>query len=262
VRAGVGRVRRAVLTADEAMLQITRLVALNGEGHEITVRPASGLASGLVVLDDLTAGDLRRLRDDGHAPAVVIGTTGTTGTTDGRYQAWLRLSTDELDPQVAAQAAHDLQERYGPDHGRALAHVGPLAGFVAHGARGARGDHTGARGARGENGADATTADTRVPATPVTIQGAGDEPGRVTPAAARALVAAEERVAAQREAATHQQEQGGDGIARWGGRLVEAFAAELGRDDEAAGTADPWQRRRRRPETGRADDARDGRGDR
>jgi len=257
-------VRRAVLTADETMLQITRLVALNGQGQEITVRPANGLASGLVMLDDLTTGDLRRLRDDGHAPAIVTGTTGTTGTMDGRYQAWLRLSTDELDPQVAAQAAHDLQQRYGPDHGhnRALAHVGPLAGFVEHGARGERGDHTGARGARGENGADATTVDTRVPATPVTMQGAGDAAGRVTPAAARALAAAEERVEAQREAEVHQQEQGGAGVVRWGGRLVEAFAAEVGRDDEAAGTADPWRRRRRRPETGRADDERDGRGDR
>jgi len=251
-----GRVRRAVLTADEAMLQITRLVALNGEGHAITVRPASGLASGLVLLDDLDAAGLRRLRDEGYTPAVV---TGTTGTTDGRYQAWLRLSTDELDPQVAARAAHDLQERYGPGEGRALAHVGPLAGFVAHGARGG---HTGARGARGENGFDMTTAETRVSVEPVTMQGTGDAPGRVTSAATRALAEAEERVAAQREAAAHQQEQGGDRAMNWGGRLVEAFTAELGRDDEAAGAADPWQRRRRRPETGRADDERDGRGDR
>ncbi len=250
-----GRVRRAVLTADEAMLQISRLVALNDQGHAITVRPASGLASGLVVLDDLIAGDLRRLRDDGHTPAVVTGTTGTTGTMDGRYQAWLRLSTDELDPQVAAQAAHDLQQRYGPDHGhgRALAHVGPLAGFVAHGARG---DHTGARGARGEKDGEA------VPL--VTVQGAGDEPGRVTPAATRVRAEAEERVEARRATEAHEQEQnrGGDRAVSWGGRLVEAFTAELGRDDEAAGTVDPWQRRRRRPETGRADDERDGRGDR
>jgi len=255
-------VRRAVLTADEAMLQITRLVALNGEGHAITVRPANGLASGLVVLDDLDAAGLRQLRDEGYTPAVVTGTTGTTGTTDGRYQAWLRLSTDALDPQVAARAAHDLQERYGPGEGRALAHVGPLAGFVAHGAHGARGGHTGARGARGENGFDMTTADTRVSVEPVTMQGTGDAPGRVTSAATRALAAAEERVAAQREAAVHQQEQGGDRAVNGGGRLVEAFTAELGRDDEAAAPADPWQRRRRRPETGRADDARDGRGDR
>ncbi len=254
-----GRVRRAVLTADEAMLQITRLVALNGEGHAITVRPATGLASGLVVLDDLDAAGLRQLRDEGYTPAVVTGTTGTTG---GRYQAWLRLSTNELDPQVGARAAHDLQERYGPGEGRALAHVGPLAGFVAHGARGEQGDYTGARGARGENGFDMTTAETRVSVEPVTMQGTGDAPGRVTPAATRALAEAEERIAAQREAAAHQQEQGGDRAVNGGGRLVEAFTAELGRDDEAAGTADPWQRRRRRPETGRADDARDGRGDR
>jgi len=131
-----GRVRRAVLTADEAMLQITRLAALNGQGQEITVRPASGLASGLVLLDDLTAGDLRRLRDDGHALAAVIGTMGTTETTDGRYQAWLRLSTEEVDPQVVARAAHDLQQRYGPGEDRALAHVGLLAGFVDQGAGG------------------------------------------------------------------------------------------------------------------------------
>ncbi len=254
--------RRAVLTADEAMLQITRLAALNGQGQEITVRPATGLASGLVVLDDLTAGDLRRLRDDGHTPAIV---TGTTGTTDGRYQAWLRLSTDELDPQVAAQAAHDLQQRYGPGQGRDLAHGGPLAGFVAHGARGERGErggHTGARGARGENEADMTSAGTRVPATPVTMQGAGDASGQATPAAARALAAAEERVAAEREAEAHQRGQGGEGIARWGGRLVEAFAAEIGRDNETGESTDPWQRRRRRPGIERPDDERDGRGDR
>jgi len=260
-----GRVRRAVLTADEAMLQISRLVALNGQGYAITVRPASGLASGLVVLDDLDGAGLRRLRDEGHTPAVVTGATGATGatgTTDGRYQAWLRLSTDALDPEVAARAAHDLQERYGPGDGRALAHVGPLAGFVAHGARGEQGDHTGARGARGEKGAEAAAPDTRVSLTLVTMQGTGDASGRVTPAATRALAEAEERVAAQREAAAHQQEQGGDRAVNGGGRLVEAFATELGRDDEAAGTADSWQRRRRRPETGRADDARDGRGDR
>jgi len=107
-----------------------------------------------------------------------------------------------------------------------------------------------------------TTADTRVSVEPVTMQGTGDASGRVTPAATRALAEAEERVAAQREAAAHQQEQGGDRAVNWGGHLVEAFTAELGRDDEAAGAADPWQRRRRRPETGRADDARAGRGDR
>ena len=238
------------------MLQISRLVMLNSQGHAITVRPASGLASGLVVLDDLDAAGLRRLRDDGHTPAVVTGATGatgTTGTTDGRYQAWLRLSTNELDPQVAARAAHDLQQRYGPGYGRALAHVGPLAGFVAHGARG---DHTGARGARGEKDGEA------VPL--VTVQGAGDEPGRVTPAATRVRAEAEERVEARRATEAHEQEQNrsGDRAVSWGGRLVEAFTAELGRDNEAAGTVDPWQRRRRRPETGRADDERDGRGDR
>ncbi len=258
-----GRVRRAVLTADEAMLQITRLAALNGQGHDITVRPANGLASGVVVLDDLDGAGLRRLRDEGYTPAVV---TGATGTTDDRYQAWLRLSTDALDPQVAAQAAHDLQRRYGSGEDHALAHVGPLAGFVAHGARGEQGDHTGARGARGargEKGAEAAAPDTRVSLTLVTVQGTSDASGRVTPAATRALAAAEERVEARRaaEAQEHEQNRGGAGSARWGGHLVEAFAAELGRDDEAAAPADPW-RRHRRPETGRADDERDGRGDR
>jgi len=253
------RVRRALLTADEAMLQIGRLVALNAQGHAITVRPAAGLASGLIVLDALDAAGLRRLRDDGHAPAVLTGTGGTGGTggtTDGLYQAWLRLSTDALDPQVAAQAAHDLQQRYGPGQGRDLAHAGPLAGFVAHGVRGERGDHTGARGARGER-EDAAIA-------LVTVQGAGDAAGRVTPAASGALAEAQERVDARRatEAQAQEQDRGGDRAVSWGGRLVEAFTAELGRDDEAAGTADPWQRRRRRPETGRADDGRDGRGDR
>jgi len=244
-------VRRALLTADEAMLQISRLVALNAQGQDITVRPATGLASGLVVLDGLDAAGLRRLRDEGHTPAAVTGTTATTGTTEGRYQVWLRLSTAELDPQVAAQAAHDLQQRYGPVQGRDLAHAGPLAGFVAHGAWG---DHTGARGARGERDGEAASL--------VTVRGAGDEAGRVAPAASRALAEAQERVEARRMTEEQEQDRGGDRAVNGGGRLVEAFAAELGRDDEAAGTADAWQRRRRRPETGRADDERDGHGDR
>ena len=245
------RVRRALLTADEAMLQISRLVALNAQGQDITVRPVNGLASGLVVLADLDVAGLRRLRDDGHTPAVLTGTTGTRGTTDNRYQAWLRLSTDELDPQVGAQAAHDLQQRYSPGHGRDLAHAGALAGFVAHGAQGG---YTGARRARGERDGAVTAL--------VMVQGAIDEAGRVAPAASGALAEAEERVEAQREAEAHEQNRGGDGAVSWGGRLVAAVAAELGRDDEPTGTADAWQRRRRRPETGRADDERDGRGDR
>ena len=259
MRDGGGQVRRAVLTADKAMLQVTRLAALNAQGHDITVRPMSGLASGLVVLDDLDAAGLRRLRDDGHAPVVVTGATGATGTmgtTDGRYQVWLRLSTDEVDPQVAARAARDLQHRYGPGEDRALAHVGPLAGFVDHPLFFIPDDHTGTRGARGETDGAAASL--------VTVQGAGDAPGRVTPTATRVLAVAEERVEARRATEAHEQEQnrGGDGSARWGGRLVEAFATELGRDDEPAGTADSWQRRRRRPGIARADDEHDGRGGR
>ena len=245
------RVRRAILTADEVMLRINRLVALNAQGYDIMVRPAAGLTSGLVVLDGLDAAGLRRLRDDGHTPAVMTGTTGTRGTTDNRYQAWLRLSTDELDPQVAAQAAHDLQQRYSPDHGRDLAHAGALAGFVAHGAQGG---YTGAPGARRERDGAVTAL--------VMVQGAIDEAGRVAPAASGALAEAQERVEARRATEEQEQDRGGDRAVSWGGRLVAAVAAELGRDDEAAGTVDPWQRRRRRPEIGRADDERDGRGDR
>jgi len=44
--------------------------------------------------------------------------------------------------------------------------------------------------------------------------------------------------------------------------LVGAARLVGERLDEAPETADSWQRRRRRPETGRADDERDGRGDR
>ncbi len=272
----MGRVRRAILTADEAMLHVSRLVALNAEGQAVTVRPATGLASGLVVLDDLDGVGLRRLRDEGPAPLVVTGTPGTPGapggrgTTAGRYQAWLRLSTEDLDPQVAAQAERALQVRYGHEDGPGqggeaahvahVAHVGPLAGFI---------DHTGPRRGRGGNGATALSPETDVSVMHVTVQGAADEPGRMTPtpAARQALAAAEERVDAQRASETQEQARGGAagaGIARWGGRLAEAVAAELGRDDEAAGSADPHGhgRRHRRAGTGREDDERDGRGDR
>lgn len=222
--------RRAVLTADEVLDRIERLAALNARGDDVLVRPSTGFASGLVVIDDLTAAGLRRLGEDGHAPVIV------TRTPDGHYQAWIRLAAGAIEPRVAVEAARLLQGHYALSD--ELAHLGPLAGFI---------DHTGARLERGERRGEAPSHGVSNSIPPTTIEAIGDEVGRVTAAAERTVVEARERVAAQ-GLISHGEE------ATWGAWLIDAFAEELQRDDPII-LPEPHYRRRRRIE-------RDERGDR
>lgn len=100
----------------------------NKEGFSVYFRPYAGnLNAGcvLVDLDRCTTGSVERMRADGHAPCVVIETSPC------HLQAWIRISTEELEPPVATHIAKHLACAYGGDPASAdWRHLGRLPGFT------------------------------------------------------------------------------------------------------------------------------------
>jgi len=124
---GVRDPARGMLTrqgsADEIVAGIGWLKAMNAQGSDIYVRPAE--SSGVVLVDDLSAGALKELARDGLTPAAV------TETSAGNYQAWVRVSDESLLPEIATEAAREVAARYGGDPNSAdWRQDGRLAGFT------------------------------------------------------------------------------------------------------------------------------------
>ncbi len=102
---------------------ISWLKHMNMQGNDIYVRPAESM--GLVLVDDLAATALARMKADGIPPAVVVETSAHN------HQAWVRLSEEPLLPEEASDAARLLARRYGGDPNSAdWRHYGRLAGFT------------------------------------------------------------------------------------------------------------------------------------
>jgi len=124
---GVRDPARGMLTRQgsvaEIMAGIGWLKAMNAQGNDISVRPAG--SSGLVLVDDLSAGALKELARDGLTP------TAVTETSAGNYQAWVRVSDRPLLPEIATEAAREVAARYGGDLKSAdWRQYGRLAGFT------------------------------------------------------------------------------------------------------------------------------------
>ena len=124
---GVRDPARGMLTRQgsvaEIMAGIGWLKAMNAQGNDISVRPAG--SSGLVLVDDLSAGALKERARDGLTPAAV------TETSAGNYQAWVRVSDRPLLPEIATEAAREVAARYGGDLKSAdWRQYGRLAGFT------------------------------------------------------------------------------------------------------------------------------------
>src|SRR5947209_8087652 len=71
-------------SAAEVQEAVGWLRRMNARGNDIYIRPAGSV--GLILVDDLTAGAVERLRDDGLAPAAVV------ETSPENFQAWVRVS--------------------------------------------------------------------------------------------------------------------------------------------------------------------------
>jgi hypothetical protein len=100
----------------------------NREDYDVYFRPYSGdRNSGYILLDldQPTPGVLARLQTQGHEPSVVV------ETSPGRWQAWIRISSEPLFPALATRIARRLAQLYAADPASAdWRHVGRLAGFT------------------------------------------------------------------------------------------------------------------------------------
>lgn len=108
---------------DEVLKSVAFLKKANFNGADIYIRPAE--SEGLILIDDLGLGTLARMDAEGCNPAVII------QTSPQNYQAWVRVSRDQVDTRLATQVAKLLAERYGGDPNSAdWRHYGRLAGFT------------------------------------------------------------------------------------------------------------------------------------
>ncbi|PSB40878.1 DNA topoisomerase [Cyanosarcina cf. burmensis CCALA 770] len=121
--AGQGRMMHRQWNAGQVLQSLGFLRSMNASGNDIYIRPSS--SEGLLLVDDIGIGTLRRMDEDGCNPAAII------QTSPQNFQAWVRVHRGELDPDLATQAAKLLAERYGGDTNSAdWRHYGRLAGFT------------------------------------------------------------------------------------------------------------------------------------
>ena len=121
--AGGKAIHRAWTRAElEKPVTVAWLKRMNAKGHEVFVRPAGD--HGLVLVDELKAEGVDRLKRSGFAPAV------TLETSPGVYQAWVKLADQALSAEGRAVAAQWFARELG---GVAVADgqpYGRLAGFT------------------------------------------------------------------------------------------------------------------------------------
>jgi len=115
--------RLSNLSADQVLVHEREFAALNLRGRDIYIAPVRN--SGLILIDDLPAQTLLRLKADGLAPALVVETSTVN------YQAWIRVAPAELPKELATAVSRELAIRYGGDRGSVGAeHLGRLAGYT------------------------------------------------------------------------------------------------------------------------------------
>lgn len=101
------------------------LKGLNARGQDIYVRPAHPEKSGLVLVDDLSLGQVAALEALGLQPAIL------NETSDQNYQAWIRVNNSGFSREEHAEITQLIHEKIGGDTGsRDQEHFGRLAGFT------------------------------------------------------------------------------------------------------------------------------------
>lgn len=94
----------------------------NLQGRNIYIRPAG--THSLSLIDDINAGAIKKMRETGFAPAVVI------ETSPNNFQAWLQHGR-VLEKDLSTASAKALARRFNGDQGSAdWRHFGRLAGFT------------------------------------------------------------------------------------------------------------------------------------
>ena len=110
-------------TPADVVQNVPWLKRMNAKGNDIYVKPAG--EHGLVLVDNLTAEAIARLKGKGFNPAIV------TETSPGNLQAWLKLSQDPIEARIRSVLGRGFAHDFGGDPNSADAqHYGRLAGFT------------------------------------------------------------------------------------------------------------------------------------
>ena len=120
-----GRMLSRTWSKEEVLKAVPWLKRENAKGADIYIRPGGDDNQGLVLVDDLSVGQVERMKAAGFSPAVLV------ETSPQNHQAWVRLSESPLNPRVASFASKALAKRYDGDPNSAdWRHFGRLAGFT------------------------------------------------------------------------------------------------------------------------------------
>jgi len=125
IRSRDGKMMTRTWSEDEVLKSVSWLKRENAKGADIYVRPAGEKNQGIILVDDVTKGNLERMKSSGLEPAAVI------ETSPHNYQAWVRLSKDPLTPALATDMSKGIAKRFEADPNSAdWRHFGRLSGFT------------------------------------------------------------------------------------------------------------------------------------
>jgi hypothetical protein len=125
IRDQAGRMLMRTWSKAETLQAMPWLKRENAKGADVYIRPAGDTSSGLVLVDDLSRGQLSRMRAEGLPPACVI------ETSPNNFQAWVRVHQQPIEPKLATEVAAMLAKQYQGDPNSAdWRHFGRLAGLT------------------------------------------------------------------------------------------------------------------------------------
>lgn len=125
IRDRQGRMMSRAWSSQEILTNLAWLKRENAKGADIYIRPAGQQNQGIVLVDDLSRGQVDRMKAAGLEPAVVV------ETSPQNLQAWVRVSEKPLHPEVATGISQALARQFEGDPNSAdWRHFGRLAGFT------------------------------------------------------------------------------------------------------------------------------------
>ena len=110
---------------EQVLKHIPWLKGENAKGADIYVRPAGEKNQGILLVDDVNLARIEHLKKSGFEPAAVV------ETSPANYQAWIRLTSNEIEPVLATGISKALAtQAQGDPNSADWKHFGRLAGFT------------------------------------------------------------------------------------------------------------------------------------